>query len=125
MIDEFVVKWNPSAMQDYFKANPPGSYGQVLEGLLRTLFPDKEYGEPDYSRIHTIDDGDYQGTLLFIIAEVGYQPSTYWSAVVSYGSCSGCDTLCAIQENSDDPETQTNDYTTLALHLLQSMKQIA
>jgi hypothetical protein len=124
MIAEFAAKWKPDVMQDYFRANPPGDYQQVMEGLLKVLFPKKEYGEPDHTRVHTIDDGHYQGTLLFIIAESGYQPSTYWSAVVSYGSCSGCDTLCAIRDGSDDPETQSKDYATLALHLLQSMKQI-
>ena len=46
-----------------------------------------------------IDDGDYQGTLLYLIPEDTYQPnsSEYLMTFVEYGSCSGCDTLQGIQ----------------------------
>ena len=47
----------------------------------------------DPKRIHEIDDGDYQGCLVYVIAEKGYQPSSYWYLKVEYGSCSHCDTL--------------------------------
>ena len=36
------------------------------------------YGSPDPERIHEIDDGDYQGTLLFVIPSDNYQPYKYF-----------------------------------------------
>ena len=53
----------------------------------------------DLDRIHEIDDGDYQGTLLFLIPFKAYQPCEYeyLMTYVGYGSCSGCDALRAIQ----------------------------
>ena len=60
-------------------------------------------GELDYhpdlywnsEKITEIDNGDYQGTLLFLIPQETYQPSEYeyLMTYVGYGSCSGCDTL--------------------------------
>ena len=53
----------------------------------------------DLDRIHEIDDGDYQGTLLFLIPFEAYQPCEfeYLMTYVGYGSCGGCDALQAIQ----------------------------
>jgi hypothetical protein len=87
------------------------------------------YGEPDPTRIHQIDDGDYQGTLLFVIAASGYQPSDYWYVKVGYGSCSGCDTLQAIDgyggySDEAPSKDQVDDYMTLALHIIQGLKSM-
>jgi len=73
--------------------------------------------------VHLIDDGDYQGVLLFVIASGGYQPSEYWTTSVWYGSCSGCDTFQSIMEDSDY-DRRINDYMTLALHITQKLKKI-
>lgn len=45
--------------------------------------------------ITQIDNGDYQGTLLFLVARDTYQPDEdeYLMTYVGYGSCSGCDAL--------------------------------
>lgn len=53
----------------------------------------------DSAKITEIDNGDYQGTLLFLIPMDTYQPSEYeyLMTYVGYGSCSGCDTLQHIQ----------------------------
>ena len=42
-----------------------------------------------------IDDGDYQGTLLFIVPKHTYQPSSYEYLItyIEYGSCCCCDAL--------------------------------
>jgi len=82
------------------------------------------YGTPDPETIHQIDDGDYQGTLLFIIPEDCYQPHDYWYVKVFYGSCSGCDTLLNIIDCSYDKEQQVNDLFTLALHVVQGLKKM-
>jgi len=46
---------------------------------------------------------------------------------VSYGSCSGCDTLEAIRDYSGDTPTekQLDEYMTLALHVVQGLRQIS
>lgn len=50
-------------------------------------------GNWDKDRITEINHGDYQGTLIYAVAEQGYQPSNYIYCSVYYGSCSGCDAL--------------------------------
>ena len=100
-------------------ADPAGRHGPV----------DDDYYEPprlDPNRIHMIDWGDYQGTLLFIIGAEGYQPDRFWAVKVSYGSCSGCDTLQGISGYDTTPPTgeQVDDYYKLALHIVQGLKEI-
>jgi len=72
--------------------------------------------------------------LVYVIAESGYQPNTYWYVKVSYGSCSGCDTLEAImcgnwghetKEEEDEWKEQAIDkLMTLALHIVQGLKKM-
>lgn len=103
------------------------SYGELFQLALSVInewgkvtTEDGWKGAPDLTRIHEIDDGDYQGTLLFVVAAQGYQPSTYWATKVSYGSCSGCDTLEAIWDMGEG----AGDYYTLALHMIQGLQEI-
>ena len=103
------------------------TYTKILKVTLKAMFEDdydEGYGYPDYENIHVIDDGDYQGTLLFVVPEYGYQPSVYWIFQVSYGSCSYCDTLQGILEDEDNKEQQIKDLIILALHMIQSGKVI-
>ncbi|HSH24992.1 MAG TPA: hypothetical protein VLA13_05585, partial [Massilibacterium sp.] len=80
-------------------------------------------GTPDPERIHSIDDGDYEGTLVFVIAEKGYQPHEYWYVRVWYGSCSGCDTLQRLEGRGDEiPVEEVKGYMTLSLHVIQQLK---
>jgi hypothetical protein len=105
---------------------PPGGYLDLVSRLVTLVHDDNEYSSPDPARIHVIDDGDYQGTLLFIISGSGYQPSRFWSIKVSYGSCSGCDTFESIREYGSGPlsEQQVQDYWTLMLHMVQRMAEV-
>lgn len=78
------------------------------------------------SEITVVDNGDYQGTQLFLIPRKTYQPSEYeyLMTYVGYGSCSGCDTLQAIQDYWDDKpltEKQVKDFMTLCKDLLTNM----
>lgn len=84
------------------------------------------YGSPDPQRIHEIDDGDYQGTLLFVIPADEYQPWNYWYVKVCYGSCSGCDTLMAILDGDygDTIDEKVDSLFTLALHIVQGLKRM-
>ena len=56
------------------------------------------YKRLDLTHITQIDNGDYQGTLIYLIPFDTYQPSEgeYLMTYVGYGSCSGCDTLLSI-----------------------------
>lgn len=77
------------------------------------------YRRLDLEHLTEVDDGDYQGTRLFIVPFRGYQPSEsdYIITFVNYGSCSGCDTLLNIQEwhreGEAATERQLNDFMVL------------
>ena len=67
--DKFVEKQDK--LKKKYAKKPPEDYSQIVKDALK-LVVEKEGdeikdGEPDYNKIHTINDGDYQGTLLFII----------------------------------------------------------
>lgn len=87
------------------------SYREIVQDVVRLLDSDADYGSPDPERVHMIDDGNYQGTLVFVVGADGYQPCDYWYTLVSYGSCSGCDTLEAAET--------VEEIMTLSLHVLQ------
>lgn len=78
----------------------------------------------DPNHITEIDNGDYQGTLLFLIPTMTYQPceSEYLMTYVGYGSCSGCDTLQAIQDWSEKVLTdkQVKDFMNLCKDIVQN-----
>jgi hypothetical protein len=130
MIKEFVDRFmeNKDALRAKFEANFPGTYMDIVTAVAETITSD-EYTTHDIDpeRIHEIDDGDYQGTLVYVIAEKGYQPSEYYYVKVSYGSCSGCDTLQHIESQhyfADDKKESIDDLMTLALHIVQGLKML-
>lgn len=129
MIEKFTQAWfaNLHAMREKFTAKHPDNYKEVVRAVVEMLASQiDEYEAPDPSRIHEIDDGDYQGTLVYVIGCGGYQPSRYWYVKVSYGSCSGCDTLQAISEYSSEApnKEQVDQYMTLALHIIQGLREM-
>jgi hypothetical protein len=132
MIDAFVAKWyeNSNLIRDKFAAKHPYNYKEIVTAVIEILASgdeDEDYGKvPDAERIHEIDDGDYQGTLVYVIGANGYQPDRYWYVKVGYGSCSYCDTLERIRGYSSDlpTEEQVRDYMTLALHILQGLHEM-
>ena len=128
MIKEFVERFmaHRDMLRERFSAEHPTSYEDIVKAVVEVISVNDSYGSPDPSRIHQIDDGDYQGILVFIIGEVGYQPNNYWYVKVSYGSCGGCDTLESIRAYDDSPpnESQVNDYMTLALHIVQGLRKM-
>jgi hypothetical protein len=127
MIQNFVDRFmaNKSELEAVFAEKHPNNYAEIVKAVVRVI-GDDECDDPDQERITGIDHGEYQGTILYVIAEKGYQPSIYWYVKIDYGSCSGCDTLQAIREYSDGPPTpeQVNDYMMLALHIVQGIKEM-
>jgi hypothetical protein len=128
MIDSFVKQWEAKkdTLRAKFAAAHPEDYAAIVKGVVELLDSDDYYESPDSERVHQIDDGDYQGTLVFVIGAKGYQPSEYWYVKVGYGSCSGCDALENIRSYSGVSPTQSqiDDYMTLALHILQGIKKM-
>lgn len=124
MIQEFVDRFfeNKGQLEKFFSEKHPEDYTEIVREVVKTVCGD-DHPRMDENRIHVIDDGDYQGTLVYVIGASGYQPYNYWYVKVYYGSCSGCDTLQSINSYSDEPpdEGQVKDYMTLALHIVQGL----
>jgi hypothetical protein len=133
MIDEFVAAWHEKKplLRERFKTSMPGRYQSLVQDVVEVVLADEDKyrSRPDPARIHEINDGDYQGTLVYVTGSTGYQPDTYWTVKVSYGSCSGCDTIAMITSMGDydaneATEEQLKHYMTLALHIIQGLKEI-
>lgn len=81
---------NTCQYEDLVKLTFETIYNAAVTGLDYKL---------DLTNITVVDNGDYQGTLLFLIPFDTYQPSEhqYIMTYVGYGSCSICDALQASQ----------------------------
>ena len=119
MIPKYIEQFKQAdtEIRSAFSASHPDGYKEILTEVVKHL------EGLDHKRVHEIDDGNYQGTLVYVIGETGYQPSEYVTARVSYGSCSACDTFESIRNYTDDApsQKQVNNYMTLALHMVESM----
>lgn len=136
MIEEFTKRWfdRNHMVRAMFEFKMPSSYSDIVTAVVSMLHDEDKYGSIDPERIHEIDDGDYQGTLVYVIAASGYQPDEYWYVKVGYGSCSGCDTLENIlsgnwgHENEAEAQAWKKDaidqLMTLALHIVQGLKKM-
>ena len=136
MIKEFVAAWdqNKTKLEQYIRTHNQSEYNSyqklvmiLLDGVINPYFYEVLGMDTyDITKITVVDDGDYQGTQLFIIPKDTYQPSAsdYIWTYQYYGSCSGCDALMAISEYDDGvpTEEQVKEYMTLELHLLQRLK---
>jgi hypothetical protein len=131
MIKKFIRRFDAKRdeLREHFRKHEPDSYMDIVKEVVKAIGNPDDYCSPDPERIHVIDDGDYQGTLVFVIGGTGYQPSTYWYVTWGYGSCSGCDTLQAIRDdgpyNREEPtKEQLDEYMMVALHILQGIKEM-
>lgn len=112
MIKILSERWmkNSNKLKEYITTHSKEMNNCNYEDLVKLCFDiiyntgkdseDYVYGlEADTTGITKIDDGDYQGTLMFLIPFDTYQPSSsdYLLTFVEYGSCSCCDTLQSIQ----------------------------
>lgn len=134
MIKKFVEAWDKhkDELKEYIQTHEMREYADDYKGLVRILFekvinPEMEntfeFKAFDLDDVVLLDDGDYQGTQVFILHEDTYQPDIddYVYTHVDYGSCSGCDTLLRITlyEEGIPNENQVDDLMLLCLHLLQ------
>lgn len=96
----------------------------VIKYVINPGLPDAEYnGLWDYTRITEIDEGNYQGTLLYLIPRETYQPNfdDYLITYVDYGSCTVCDTLKNIRACADavSKEKTIKSYLDLCRNIVQ------
>jgi hypothetical protein len=132
MIQELITQWeeNKHKLEEYFKTTKQeeySSYKQIVTKIFELCLPKAdEYSGFDLSKMTVIDDGDYQGTQIFIIPKDVIQPTSgdYVMTNTYYGSCSACDTLKRICSYEYDLPTdeEVKKYMTLALHLVQKLK---
>ena len=133
MVKEFILKWEKykGELENYIKTTKQSEYDEY-EKLVKLLFDyvinngDDNYYEYNTDKITVLDDGDYQGTQIFILHKRTYQPDIgdYVYTHNYYGSCSGCDTLLSISNYSDGipNEQQVKEYMQLCLNLLQQLR---
>ncbi len=134
MIAEIIKQWeeNKYKLEEYFKntsQNEYDSYEAIVKKVFELCIPNaSRWGGWCLDKMTVIDDGDYQGTQIFIIPADTYQPSPedYVMTDTYYGSCSGCDTLQGICDYEYDlpTEEQVSQYMTLALHLVQKVRRL-
>mgnify|MGYP001575724363 CR=1 FL=1 len=137
MIQKFVDIFmdNKDKLRSVFAQKHVKDYMEVVKNVIQLIHDNFEQYEhtheyylypPDPNLIHEINNGSYQGTLVYVIPEECCQPSTHWYIRVNYGSCSGCDTLQRIVDCSGDPpsEKQLDDYMILAMHIVQGLKSM-
>ena len=135
MIQEIIKKWdkNKYKLEEYFSTTKQEKYGSY-EAIIQQIFElvinsdEESYERFNINKMTVIDDGNYQGTQIFIIPKDTYQPNIddYLITHTYYGSCSGCDVLEGIRNYSSGlpTEQQVKEYMILALHLVQKMKRI-
>ena len=107
-------------------------YDDLITLLIKDIFSEiSEYGYDGYGvvndeiKFHRIDDGNYQGTIIYMIPKGDYQPDDYILTKVSYGSCSSCDTLQSVEYDyrySEDKDRLISELMTLSLHIIQRSK---
>lgn len=137
MIPDIIKKWeeNKSKLEKYFKTTTQDeyqSYANIVVKIFEICFnnSEDEWDNFDIDKLHIIDDGDYQGTQIFIIPTRRYQPciEDYIITDTYYGSCSGCDTLMSICPYNYDKlpnKDQLKEYMYLSLHLVQKMRWLS
>ncbi|MFQ9297797.1 MAG: hypothetical protein ACLR4X_05155 [Clostridia bacterium] len=131
MIKYCIKKWNKNnqvllkELTNRFKDLDDYEYKDfvklTVEYILNYNSEDIKYNTKN---ITEINDGDYQGTLLYMIPEETYQPCEYeyLMTFVNYGSCSGCDTLKSIQYGYyEDTNEKIKAYFQLCKDLITNM----
>jgi hypothetical protein len=114
MIEKYVLLFNikRESLIKYFADNEPQSY----RALLTTVIAEIAGADMLFEQITEVNDGDYQGTLLYLIPEREYQPLTYYYVKISYGG---------FQYIKHEPvENRPEQYAKLALHIIQNLRKI-
>lgn len=134
MIKEFLEKWwkYKDNMESYFRGFEDISgveYHGIVKALVENILNQGVEWCKLSKEVKVIDDGDYEGTMIFIFHNDTCTPSItdYFFTHNYYGSCSGCDTLLSIVEGSGGKATdeQVKLLMRLAFDLLRNIKPMA
>ena len=100
MIEQVIKQWdaNKERLEQYFKTTAMSqyySYDDIIREIIVDVLNHGDNGMNICEDFRVIDDGDYQGTRIYILRIDDYQPNVgeYIVTHTYYGSCSGCDTL--------------------------------
>jgi len=126
MIKELVNRYmeNKDNLEKIFAQSHQVNYNEIVNNVFKLLKNNDSFNV-DLKKLRQIDDGNYQGTLLYLIPEDCYRPEDYWYVRVDYGSCSGCDILEDIIDYdyaSIPTKEQVKQYMQLALNIVQGIK---
>lgn len=132
MVQELINKWyeNKDALQNKLQEEVDSwdypkwhacmeDYNEFANIVINTILPldMRRYSIPHSQNGYVIDiDNDYSGYLCFIFK----RGDKLYMSIISYGSCSGCDSL----EHASYSRDPVKDLMTLALHLIQETKLI-
>lgn len=133
MIAYAIEQWNKNKERlkeelknDPFVSNCDVTYLYLVKKVVTTILNDEVNPllKWDHKAITEIDNGDYSGTLLYLIPRDLYEPdeSDYLITYVGYGSCSGCDTLKSI-EVMDSEDARLKDYMSLCKDIVCNIKK--
>lgn len=128
MEKKFVALWdkNKSKLESALREGLKEEYWYFDYSQLMELVITNILNEGDYKfKIHTtLDTNDYQGEMAFIFGteEISYIEDLFITTV-SYGSCSGCDTLQAAL-HCDEFDDVIKNIMLLALHLIQDARPL-
>lgn len=131
MLKQIVTQWdlNKKNLEEYFKKTPQSEYSPYMEILRQIIIHVLNGGDKSMNinpnEISVIDDGNYQGTQIFLFHVERYQPDVedyYWTNNY-YGSC---DVLLGISdyEGGLPNEEQIKEYMYLSLQLIQKIKKL-
>lgn len=116
---------NKDDLESIFQIECPHSYKSLVKNVINILHDEEDIDSPDSDIIHEINDGEYQGTLVYLIPINHYQPNNYYLIKIGYGSCSACDTLeKIIMDYDEEKDRAIKALMTLSLHIVQQMKMI-
>lgn len=130
MLKIMAEKWekNKKFLEEELKSwNMRSNYKDLVKITFDCIFNDEDCGygkDLDIENITEIDDGEYQGTLLYLIPFNTCQPNEYdyLMTYVNYGSCGGCDALLSITDYGEDlpNERQLKELMQLCLNIIQN-----
>jgi hypothetical protein len=133
MIMHFVSQWEIRKREVRMRLLslwPDITYLGIVTAVVCILRdPDSDDQHPDASQVKEFDiDDDYQGDKIYVISGNLTREKT-WVVQVGYGSCSGCDSIKRVLDDgsriSQSPtETQIADMMSLALHVVQGLREI-
>ena len=99
--------------------NKRWTYEELFKLTVDTILEEKDLNTKN---ITLIKNGEYQGTLIFIIYDSYYQssPWDYYMTYIYYGSCSVCDTLQRVYYD-DLEEEKLKDLMYICKNFIENM----